>query len=107
MQKMLLVIVLSLFYSVVYSENRIFVDIEKKLEVVDMDGVKTPEQINEEFKGDFKDITTERKAKEEVNKIIVKENAEKEALIQAKIREQAISELKKEGKLDNDGNVVK
>uniref|UniRef100_A0A6M3KUM3 Uncharacterized protein n=1 Tax=viral metagenome TaxID=1070528 RepID=A0A6M3KUM3_9ZZZZ len=35
------------------------------------------------------------------------EEKEKETLIQAKIREQAIAELIKEGKLDKDGKIVK
>jgi hypothetical protein len=48
-------------------------------------------------------IEAERIAAEET----AKEESEKESLIQAKIREQAITALKVEGKLDKDGKIAK
>jgi hypothetical protein len=48
-------------------------------------------------------IEAERIAAEET----AKEEAEKETLIQAKIREQAITALKVEGKLDKDGLIAR
>ena len=46
-------------------------------------------------------------ADREIADLKAKEEKETEDLIQAKIRELAVSELKKEGKLDNAGKIVK
>lgn len=106
-----LIIILVLLAVVAYAENRIYFDVGKNLEVCDLNGEKTIEQINKEFNGNFTDITAEKKAIEEQNEIITQKKAEIENLIQAKIIEQqrteAIAELKKEGRLDEEGNIVK
>lgn len=87
--------------------NKIYYDAVKQLEVCDLSGVKSLEQINAEFNGNFVDITKDRINAAIASKAIVEANNEIESLIQSKIREQAISALKVEGKLDVDGKIVK
>ena len=74
---------------------------------MDISGKKTIEEINSEFKGNFVDVTAEKKAKLAQDNIASNAVAEKETLIQDKLEEQAIVDLKSEGKLDESGNVVK
>lgn len=68
----------------------IYFDKIQNKEVVDVSGEKTPEQINEEFTGDFVDITDERNAKIETDKLRVEE----EAKLKVKARQRAIDKLK-------------
>ena len=87
--------------------NKIYFDSKRNLEVCDVSGAKTLEQIKREFNcPDLVDVTAEREAQAEANKLVAKETNDKEALIRAKMREQAIAELKKEGKLDTEGKMV-
>jgi hypothetical protein len=80
-------------------------------EIIDVSGVKPIEQISAEFNKPVENLvlTPEYVApvptQEELDAITAEKA--KEDLIQAKVREFAISELKKDGKLDEDGNVVK
>ena len=97
--KIFFMIILLLFCGLAYAENRVYVDNSKQLEVVDLSGLKTLEQINAEFKGNFIEVTTERKVKEEADKIVADELSAKKDLIATKLRELAIKELKFEGKL--------
>lgn len=111
MKRIFLSLVVILFFNIAYADNKIYFDVSKNLQVIDMGGKKNISQVNEEFNGNFIDITAQEKVKEEQGKLIEKENAEKENLIQSKIlelqRTEAIIELQKEGKLNNEGNVVK
>ncbi len=85
--------------------NKIYVG--NGFEICDLSGVKNIEQLKRDFNcPDLVDVTAERVAKEEANKLVVKENADKEALIQAEIREQAIATLKAKGNLDVDGKIT-
>ena len=106
MKKILIILVLILLFKISYAENKIYVDVVKNLEVCDLSGAKTLDQINSEFGGNFIDVTAERKLKENQNKEANIKITKKEELIQAKLREQAIAELKKEGKLDANGAIV-
>lgn len=66
---------------------------DEEIEIIDM----SPQEYNEAIK-----IQNERDIPQEK-----KDEIEKEKLIQAKIKEQAIEALKKEGKLNADGNIIK
>jgi hypothetical protein len=107
MKKIFLITTFILFCGVVYAENKVYIDTEKQLEVVDCSGAKTLEQINKEFNGNFTDITAERNTKAKQDNLLVKEKSDKETLISEKQRELAIEALKAEGKLDDKGNMVK
>lgn len=109
MKKILITIILILIsFTYVTAENKIYYDTVKGLEIVDVSGKKDIRQIEKEFNcSNLVDITKESLAKDEENKTIMAEKAKVENLIQEKIRELAISELKKEGKLDDKGDMIK
>jgi len=86
---------------------KIYYDAIQNKEVVDVSDNKTIAEINSEFSGNFSDVTKIRADKALADKLKSEEEAVKENLIQAKIRQQAIDALKIEGKLDNDGNINK
>ena len=86
--------------------NKIYFDTKQNKEVVDLSGLKTIEQINREFNGDFVDITQEREDMDAQNVVLQRVDTDKEQLIQAKIRDIAIEALVAEGKLDVNGKVI-
>ena len=70
------------------------------LEIHDLSGKKTVEELKKEFnKTEITDITQEYNAKIASGRLAGQEKTEKEKLIQDKMREMAISELIKEGKI--------
>jgi len=105
--KILIIAVILCIPFVCVADNKIYFDTAKNLEVVDLSGVKTIQQINSSFHGNFTDVTSQRKLSEKQSENQQKIITDKEKLIQDKIREQAIATLKVEGKLDSSGNIVK
>ncbi len=91
--KILLVILFLSFPVFCLAENKIYFDTNKNMEVCDISGLKTVEQINKEFKGNFTDVTKERTKQLEENKISAKEkvdqkeadNKQKEKAIKQKL----------------------
>ena len=79
--------------------EKYYFDKKKNLEVVDISGKKSIKQLNAEFKADLEDITKQRLDKITKDKKAQEIKNKEEALIQARMRELAIAELKKEGKL--------
>lgn len=79
--------------------EKYYYDAKKNLEVVDVSGKKSIKKLNAQYKANLVDITQQRLDKIEKEKGTQETEAKKEALIQAKMRELAIAELKKEGKL--------
>jgi len=91
-------------------------------EIIDVSGVKSLQDIAREFGGTIKEVVDGKPVYDEADFVLVPEavvvpptqeeidakaaEVEKESLIQAKIREVAISELKKDGKLDEAGEIV-
>jgi len=65
------------------------------LEIHDLSGKKTIEQLKAEFnKEEVVDITEEYNAKIEANKLVAKETSEKEAKIQKELRAMAEERIK-------------
>jgi len=65
------------------------------LEIHDLSGKKTIEQLKVEFnKEEVVDITEEYNAKIEANKLVAKETSEKEAEIQKELRAMAMERIK-------------
>ncbi len=86
------IIILFLFIpTICFAENKIFFDSNKKLEVCDVSGLKTTEQINKEFNGNFTDITKQRNEKIEANKLLEKEKS-KQKDIEKKQKEDSIKQ---------------
>ena len=92
--------------------NRIYFDTVKNLEVCDVSGIKPLEQLKKDFNApNLADITADRMAKTASDKTAAEAKAAieapKEKLIAEKIRAQAITALKAEGKLDAAGDIIK
>jgi hypothetical protein len=104
MKNIILIILVLLITSICYAENKIFYDDAQKKEVCDLSGKKTVEEINQEFNGDFTDITAEREqakldniasieAAKEAQKIEVSQKTEK-IMQKLNLTSQDIADLK-------------
>lgn len=80
--------------------QKIYFDAARKIEVCDLSGAKDIEQVKQEFNAPgLVDVTAEREAKAAQDKAAQEVVSAREKLIQEKIREIAIAELVKEGKI--------
>jgi hypothetical protein len=110
MKKYLILITILLTATICFAEQKTYTFGEKT--VVDISGVKPLEAIAAEFGGtaqDWVDVTPLPPTAEEIaaKEAEQKAAAEKQALIQAKMEEIAKAELVAEGKLDENGDIIK
>ncbi len=78
-----------MFFSYCMAENKVYYDAVKNHEVIDVSGIKTITQINKEFNGNFTDITADKIAQRETNKLVENENL-KQKEVERQVKEKAI-----------------